>query len=252
MYKWHPVFRTPAARTVLWRYMDFTKLLWLLENSALYFARSDSVGDPFEGSVPSGALGTYGLGAIPLWDPKAKRPSAMNQLRIMRRTVFLSCWHKSKVESAALWSLYLKSDEGCAVRTTVGKLKRCLTTYEENDIQLGAVHYIDYGKDGFRSDKNRGQNLLSPFVHKRLSFKHEQEVRAVLWDTDSWTAHHENLDHQPPESHSVPVELPSLVDAIYVSPTATKWFVDLVSASAKRYGLPGVVRQSDLNRSPFY
>ena len=34
----------------IWRYMDFTKLVSLLEKRALFFCRSDKLGDPFEGS----------------------------------------------------------------------------------------------------------------------------------------------------------------------------------------------------------
>jgi hypothetical protein len=47
----HPVFTKPQDPNVpIWRYMDFTKFVSMLENSALYFCRSDLLGDPFEGS----------------------------------------------------------------------------------------------------------------------------------------------------------------------------------------------------------
>ena len=45
------VFREPDNFSVkVWRYMDFTKFVSLLELRSLYFARSDLLGDPFEGT----------------------------------------------------------------------------------------------------------------------------------------------------------------------------------------------------------
>jgi len=38
--------------TKIWRFMDFTKFVSMLEESGLFFARLDRLGDPFEGSLP--------------------------------------------------------------------------------------------------------------------------------------------------------------------------------------------------------
>ena len=46
-------FHNPSpADAILWRYMDFTKFVSLLETRTLFLARADKLGDPFEGSVP--------------------------------------------------------------------------------------------------------------------------------------------------------------------------------------------------------
>ena len=50
MYKEHRVFNPPESDAVLWKYMNFTKFVSLLEKQALFFARADKLGDPFEGS----------------------------------------------------------------------------------------------------------------------------------------------------------------------------------------------------------
>jgi hypothetical protein len=48
----HPNFSHPTDRTIaLWRYMDLSKFVALLQTGKLYFARADKLGDPFEGSV---------------------------------------------------------------------------------------------------------------------------------------------------------------------------------------------------------
>jgi hypothetical protein len=38
---------------VIWRYVDFAKLVSLLESQSLHLARADVFDDPFEGSVPA-------------------------------------------------------------------------------------------------------------------------------------------------------------------------------------------------------
>ena len=44
------LFELPPAEAILWRYIDMTKFLSLLHSKALFFVRSDKLGDPFEGS----------------------------------------------------------------------------------------------------------------------------------------------------------------------------------------------------------
>jgi hypothetical protein len=52
MYIDHPSFEKPDnADAKVWRYLNFTKFLSLIDKEALYFSRLDCLGDPFEGSV---------------------------------------------------------------------------------------------------------------------------------------------------------------------------------------------------------
>lgn len=47
-----PSFGTPSRDRRIWRYMSLAKFMSLLDTRALFFARSDRLGDPFEGSYP--------------------------------------------------------------------------------------------------------------------------------------------------------------------------------------------------------
>ncbi|MDE0445871.1 MAG: hypothetical protein OXH96_04290 [Spirochaetaceae bacterium] len=50
----HPVFqpRQPNNDCIkVWRYMNLPKFIGLLQSRALYLARADTLGDPFEGSL---------------------------------------------------------------------------------------------------------------------------------------------------------------------------------------------------------
>ena len=53
MYKYIELASEPSNKNAkLWRYMDITKFLFLLETSSLYFTRGDMFKDSFEGSLP--------------------------------------------------------------------------------------------------------------------------------------------------------------------------------------------------------
>jgi hypothetical protein len=43
----------PLDYTTIWQYMDFTKLVSILERKELFFARVDRVDDPYEGTIPN-------------------------------------------------------------------------------------------------------------------------------------------------------------------------------------------------------
>jgi hypothetical protein len=44
------VFRQPPDEGIsVWRYMDLSKFIWMIQRDALFFCRSDLLGDPFEG-----------------------------------------------------------------------------------------------------------------------------------------------------------------------------------------------------------
>jgi hypothetical protein len=51
----HSAFFPPKDNCTLWRYVDLTKLLSLLENRTLHFTRADEFDDPYEG-MPSPAV----------------------------------------------------------------------------------------------------------------------------------------------------------------------------------------------------
>ena len=53
MYKKNSTFVQPDDEEIkVWRYMDFTKLISLIDSRRLFFARADKLGDSFEGSYP--------------------------------------------------------------------------------------------------------------------------------------------------------------------------------------------------------
>ena len=57
MYNEHPIFEKPDNENAkIWRYLDFTKFVSMLEKKALFFVRADKLGDQFEGSFSKANL----------------------------------------------------------------------------------------------------------------------------------------------------------------------------------------------------
>ena len=128
MYKDHPAFRSPQGNKVkIWRYIDFTKFVSLLDRQELFFARADKLGDPFEGSYPTRNMQLrtekhkewIQTLSPPIQELLKARPKALSEFyRNLPKLIFVSSWHEGSLESAAMWRLYLKSDEGIAIQST--------------------------------------------------------------------------------------------------------------------------------------
>lgn len=235
MYTEHKSFHFPATPSAkIWRYMDFTKFVSLLETRCLYFARIDRLGDLHEFTMP--------LSARTRWAP------IMDKLRPLHQShgqvMYVNCWHRNEYESAAMWRLYLKSNEGIAVQSTAKRFADSFRAYSD-DVHIGRVKYIDYEKADIG-----GYNLFEYALLKRISYKHENEIRAITNPCVTIPGRRV-VDRNPgPEGMSIPVVLEELVKSVYVAPTAEEWLVTLVRQVVDRYGLTVPVIQSDLAKPP--
>lgn len=251
MYEAHPVFVQPQNQDVkVWRYMDFTKLVSLVDSRRLFFTRADKFDDPFEGSWPRMNVAARQLipDEVPVENREAFSRSMASMGEVNRhwpKYNAINCWHMNEHESAAMWKLYLKSDEGIAVQSTYSKLRSSLI--DDKNIYLGVVKYIDYEQEWIDAG-----NLLSPFVHKRKSFEHEREIRALVteWPTGDASIDfaRETIDH----GLKIKVDIERLVENIYIAPSAPNWFADLVRALVQRYGYDFQVVHSKLNEQPVF
>ena len=245
MYEPHPVFEAPSDPDAqLWRYMDFAKLVDLLESRSLFFSRADKLGDPFEGSYSEANLRLrpemYGEHAAAVTEQLSQ------VMREMPRFTIINCWHLSDYESAAMWEKYSAAGYAIAIRSTFRRFTASLMCEEK--VYAGLVNYVDYAKDVIPES-----STFYPFLHKRLSFQHEREVRAIMqaipwgkdntpeFEKDSWRA-----------GRAVSVDLERLIEAIYVAPYAPDWFIPLVDRLQRRLDLSFDVRHSDLERDPVY
>lgn len=244
MYKAHPCFLPPENENVkIWRYLDIPRFLWLIERKSLYFSRCDLLGDPFEGSLPSSPnqiIPRY-IGNVEIW--KGKSPLAM-----WRELCYICSFHMNDFESAALWSIYSKSNQGVAIQLTYKRLIKSLEDYPE-DVQIGTVKYIDY-----RSDVIEFGNSFLPILHKRKSFEHEKEIRAVILPINELSNRISDdcREIKPvlPEGVNIPIDLGRSIERIYLAPTTKPWIKELLQSIMDKNGIDIPLEQSSLDANP--
>ncbi len=264
----HPDFKPPSNPDgCIWRYMEFTKLLSLLDKEALYFARLDHLAefDPFEGSytyqnlafdeikyndVPKEYWEKMGIVNEGIFNSFVQsNKQSRNITKKGREMTFVNSWHVGDHESAAMWKIYLASDAGIAIRSTYNKLKDSLFKYTEFGIFIGMIEYLDYKTQIIKMD-----NALRPFISKRKSFEHENELRALIWTPQHGKNDIRGVNNKFASRKGlyVDVDLDTLIESIFVSPNAPAWFVELVESATKKFGFPKSVEQSDLSEGPIY
>jgi hypothetical protein len=220
----------------LWRYMDFLKLVDLLQRRALWFARLDQLRDAHEGLLPKSVRSAlsvlsvesaaYGRFAYEPW----------------RKQGCVNCWHMSEYESAAMWDLYAVRG-GIAVCSHVSRLKAAVSPdYEPGSWGLygNAVRYVDFDSynEPFLSVESGKTVVRASELHlKRLSFQHEREYRL--------TTTLDGADENRIGKH-IPLCLATMIEEIRVSPTAQDWMVEAVASEVKQYGIEVLVRKSNL------
>lgn len=241
----------PPSEATLWRYMDFTKFVSLLENSALFFARADKLDDPFEGALPITNIASWYMG---LTDKEASMYQTVGVE--LRRFTLISCWHESVHESDAMWKIYSSANSGIAIKTTRAAFVESFSIDEQ--MHLGRVRYIDYNSEQIPGPED---DWLSPYFHKRSSFAHEREVRAIIQHVPN-EAHPDNfldllMGARPPIwpdrydfGVNYEVDLNQLIQEVVVDPSAPDWFLYLVHLVTTRYDLQVPIRRSDLAAVP--
>lgn len=228
----------PPDSCVLWRYMDLPKFLALLQHASLHFCRADRFEDGWEGACNDADRKMEWFGQVSRY------------VKSNKYLHFVHCWHRGHHESAAMWKLYGHEGSNIAIRTSVGRLRKALST-SEHHILGGNVAYVDYSI----APESIGIGY-APFFRKRLSFAYENEFRLVVWKP------HYSEDQKyllPGNPDCNPVVLPisisvrDLVESVLVSPKSEEWYVELLQALVEKFELsPQIVSKSPLEIGPLW
>lgn len=225
----------------------------MLQQDALHFARLDQLADPFEGSLSKVEYERWQLtakvgekqGSLPIgWHGKYF-DVLMSNARRARQTMYVNCWYSGESDSEAMWRLYAAEDYAVAIQSRYQRLVQVLPEKIRNGCFIGRVQYVDHDEDEIPEG-----NSFTPVMHKRRAFEHEREVRAVIWYGDRGFQEEPDLSGNP-LGLTVDVDLPALVERIFVSPTAPEWFVNTVRRVVADYELDVPVVQSGLARKPY-
>lgn len=224
---------TPADDTVLWRYLDLERFLALLESGALYLCRLDKFRDKWEGTWPE----SFADGLLERMTPE-RAAHFIRDSDGLRRVHFVSCWHASSYESAALWDQY-SGGSGIALRSSVVRLRSAVTPRYR--FMIGEVEYIDFTAAGPMK-----RHPVVPVFRKRMSFEHEREVRLLV-------SHSQLKDDDPSlgepfEEIHLEVNINTLVESVFISPTAPAWLAKTVRGVLSAFGYEGI----SVSRSSLY
>lgn len=255
-YHWQEdYFDKPNPDDKLWRYMDLGKLISIISRKELYFSSADTFDDPFEGAKGveerkskwdefylqffREAIRTIPGTDLTQWSDEEIESNAQRMLKESdaiglknRKNTYVSCWYGSNYESEAMWKLYsMNVTNAVAIQTTAKHLYEALD--RDPYIDIGKIRYIDYRK--------QFAPVNGAYWYKRKAFEHEREVRAVF-------TRYENNG----KGVSVPVNIETLIDYIYISPYAPKWFEDVVHSVADKYDIKKPIKYSEINDKPFF
>ena len=241
MYEEHEAFTPPSSDAILWRYMDFAKFVSLLEQQALFFPRADKLGDPFEGSVTkiNEEWRAKLFGEIPK-NPLDAETWFVTELP---RFMLINCWHENAHESEAMWRLYARETDGIAIKTDFDSFKSSFTCSKE--IHIGSVNYVDYDSHFIPEG-----NLFYRYLHKRKSFEHEKEIRAIACEIPT---NDQGIDLSRDIcdiGKYYEVDLPLLIQEVVVAPFAPDWFLELVKSVTVRYNREFPVVKSAIAANP--
>jgi hypothetical protein len=241
------------------RYLDFTKFEDLLNSLSLYFTAIDRFEDPFEGSLPKLVIQDMNSAFKnnPEMDEKEEKEnekkfgkdssiekpgSPLKDYFIGVKKMYAVNCHINNVESAAMWKLYLKSNEGIAIQSKIGNLYSVLDK-SDIGIYLSEVKYIDYERETFN-----WHDAETPLIYKRKSFEHERELRGIIRPS-SVNGVNEAIQNG---GIKIRIDLKELIENIYVSPSSPPWLSNLVNDTSKKFGYDFKIINSKLDESPLY
>ena len=210
----------------VWRYLTFSRFVWLLQRRQLWLARADTLDDRWEIALAGDQLAYVISRHPPTTLPLSgdRQESAMERVQriipMWRQKTFVSCWNCSEDESHALWRVYCGAIEGVAIQSTLGRLR--------NSAAPLPVLPIEYGAPG---SKRQTPTPIDLATQKRRTFAYEQEVRIVqTYIGDDATA--------PPDEalgRCLEWEPETYIDSIWVHPDAAPSFMETVAATVKQY-----------------
>jgi hypothetical protein len=269
------LFTLPANMgTPVWRYTDVPKFVSVLSTAKLYFCSPRALIklDKWESLYPEQfsrawidaqhlktkasaeefmkkiSWGPFDPSRHPGFDQMMRKVTEMNaDLRRERRRddlakAFVSCWHINDYESHAMWKLYGTGD--IAIRSTLHRLQNSFAPYKPL-VRMGQVEYIDHltvaPKLGSDDVRKWGSNF-APLFLKHKSFTYENELRVMTFTAKA---------RPRTQGIFVSVDLNELLESVYISPRAPKFFRGVVKSLLKQYGWDNIpVMPSTLTTPP--
>ena len=252
-----PADLEPDKNITLWRYMSFGSLCEILMNDHIPLISIRNFSDKSEGAILREILSTL---------PDVNVYQIEYTIQKYFESVYISSWHISDNENAAMWDRYTHGGEGVAIKTNAELLLNCIPQQsivpgtqrgwvmpeppkiKEDTIKHGRavikkIKYIDNSPSDFEMHKEYFYNGFDKmcFFYKLEDFEDESEVRILtsgfrnqygyaMLEPKTFQRHitgEEPIDFQ----NSLPVKIGSankLIQQIVISPHAHNKFIETV------------------------
>jgi len=239
----------PEKESVIWRFMDIIKLLSLVQKKALYFSQVRKIAEKYdshEGKYPRETFEAYrrnGEQLAKLFNAKEMADTHYRSKKTLRKLMsediyddmYINCWHTSEIETNFMWSLYTERNLGIAIKSTVERLINSLKGYED-EIYFGMIKY------GEKIVPTKSH--FSALIHKRINFKEENELRAIIWK--KWNREIKSI------GINVPSDINILIESIYVRPKTPDYLIEIIKDLLSIYKIDKEVNRSSLDVPPPY
>lgn len=267
--------------TVVQRYMDLSKFLYLVTEQALFLPKISAFEDQLEGGLSwedyfrnSNDAPILDLALNGMWPP-AEESAAERLARIarcdqlkkeiklrefetpwgfykcedlpkvlenIREWMYVSCWHQSPYECIGMWKLYGGGGNSVCIFTSKEQIEEQLLNPSENiGFHLRSVSYKSYLERGENSD------LWEPYFSKIPSFSFEKEIRLVGFEKEKDLTIDKNSE--PGLKINIP-DLKKFINKIVISPYADPWFLNLIKDLTCRLGMNFEILKSELQDKP--
>lgn len=252
LHKILPFTKKLPEDTKIWRYMDFSKYVSLLETKKLYFSIVEKLEDKLEG-LPTKAdyesqksfCSYYETQGNDLADTYVDMQiGATKKRKLLKKLFYVSCWRIDENESPKAWKRYVNSGKGVAIQTTYGKLIEIIKDCEQSII----VEMVDYSDNTAKPN----DHYIRTFLHKNPLYKWENELRAVF---SKIPIQYPEIPPYPMEPYAygelVVMNMDKLMQKIAVYPESGKRFLSLVKLVTEEYlsrDFSRRVKESDLTK----
>lgn len=222
----------------IYRIISLSRLFQIFSSHTNVFVRPKMWEDPFENFIlrsrirlPSGEIVSHGS----------------------RDSVYGQCWTLQSA-SDAMWRIYSPQGDAVRIRTTPNRLAKSIiesSAVRPHTVRIGKVRYLSqaalarFVRNTFRTPESAYTAMGRTLLVKRLAFKHERELRALIF------APRREAAKTGSDLLACPVDPHVLIDQLMLDPRYSAENAEAVRKDiARRTGFHGEILRSLLYAPP--
>lgn len=230
----------------LWRYMDLSKFVHLLNRKAIFFTNANRFEDKREGLLhtPRNVRAMNILAKMAEIQDENSYKDPNEWQRTLRDQMAVSCWTQASSESVALWKMYTNGIDGVCIRTNLDTLLEQFNSEKIPVLLHKKVTYSGLGKI----------DELDAFFRKTPEWAFESEYRFLVNMAGGLNMNAFKPNENEPSFFGfrsgvyVPVEPLQVIKEIRVHYQAPNWIYEDIKALTKNFlGTDQIVNRSELN-----